>query len=346
MKKNRSHDFYQALPKAELHVHLDGSIRPETVLELAEQAGVSKQIDSIQDVRDAVQPPTEQPSLEKYLKAFDLLCSVLHSPEALHRVTTELLEDLHQDGVLYTEIRYSPRVLPRDVDTDLAIEAVGDAIRQAEQTLGIYANQILCVMRHEPPEHGLEVAKQAVAHRNSRVVALDIAGGEAHNPPAPHRAAFDYAQSHYLHATVHAGEAGPSTYIRDAVVSLGAERIGHATHLPDDPELMAYLAERRICVEACISSNEQTGAVASSREHPLPAFLEADLPVTLCTDNTTVSNIFPSEEYRLADKIFSLSDQQLRRLSLDGFRYAFAPIEIRQKVTKEASRQLDELLKS
>lgn len=339
-------EFFRRLPKAELHVHLDGSLRAETLLSLADAAGVAVPAKTPEQVRQLVQPPEDEPSLVKYLQAFDVLCSVLTTPEAMHRVTRELLEDLSADGVRYAEIRYSPRVLPASLDPHAAIEAVGAALVEAEAHLPIAARQILCVMRHEDPAHGEDVARLAVAHTDDGVVALDIAGAEAGNPPTEHRAAFDFARAHGLHATVHAGEAGPAEYVRDAFVHLGAERVGHGTHLPDDDAILELIADQQVCVEACITSNVQTGALQRPEDHPLPQFLGAGVPVTLSTDNVTVSGVLPSEEYARAHQLFDLRADALATLALTGFHHAFLPIHERRRQVQAMESLISELLTS
>lgn len=348
MSDRREIDFtdelFKAIPKAELHVHLDGSIRPATVVELAEEYGVELPAYSAEAISALVRPPLDSPSLPKYLAAFDIMCSVLKSPEAIYRVTTELLEDLSSDGVRYAELRYSTRVLPGDVDPSEAIDAVGRAISDAESRLNIKSNQILCIMRHETPAVGRTIAELAVRHRNDRVVGIDIAGAEAGNPPELHRASFDFARKYGLFATVHAGEAGPAEYIRDSVVMLGAQRIGHGTRLTDSPLWMRAAADQRICIEACLTSNVQTGAVASMRDHPLPQFLNGDVPVTLSTDNVTVSGVTLSEEYRNAYDTFALTASQIAKLALTGFEHAFLPVTEKRVLLNEARESLHLLL--
>jgi adenosine deaminase len=337
-------DFFRKLPKAELHVHLDGSIRPETVVDLARSQNIDLGIGSASSLKRAVQPPADSPSLEKYLEAFEILCRVLASPEAIYRVTRELLEDLSADGVRYAEIRYSPRVLPASVASSEAIAAVGRGICDAERELPIEARQILCVMRHEPPSAGVEVAELAVKHRDDRVVALDIAGAEAGNPPAPHRDAFDLIRKAGLRSTVHAGEAGPAENIRDSIVYLGADRIGHGTRLPENEAWLEAVADQQICIEACLTSNVQTGAVGTLEEHPLLQFLSRGIPVSLATDNLTVSSVTLSEEFLTAHTTFNLSDEQLGAIALAGFEHAFLPIHEKQKLTSSMRAEVRELL--
>lgn len=348
MSERRRIDFtdelFRAIPKAELHVHLDGSIRPATVLELAKEYGVELPVDSADALAALVRPPLDEPSLPKYLAAFHILCSVLKSPAAIYRVATELLEDLADDGVRYAELRYSTRVLPGNVHADDAVRAVGQAITDAEARLPIRASQILCIMRHEAPHFGQSIAELAVRCRDARVVGLDIAGAEAGNPPEVHRASFDLARSQGLCATVHAGEAGPVDYIRDSVVKLGAQRIGHGTHLPDSPLWLHAVADQGICVEACLTSNVQTGAVPTMEAHPLLEFLNNNVPVTLSTDNVTVSGVTLSEEYRNAYTTFELTASQIARLAMTGFEHAFLPVDEKRALLDEVNGSLNALL--
>ena len=334
------------MPKCELHLHLDGSLRPATILELADQQGVALPVADEAALVAAVTPPSEGASLERYLAAFGITCSVLGTADALYRVTWELLEDLHAEHVTYAEIRYSPRVLPPGMDASRAVEAVGSSMRDAERSLGIVARQILCAMRHEPPEAGEGVARLAARSRAHGVVAFDLAGAEAPNPPEPHAAAFRIARAAGLAATVHAGEAAGPESIRGAIAALGARRIGHGTHLPEDPALTSLVREQGITIEACLTSNVQTGAVASLAAHPLRAWLDAGLRVAICTDNRLVSGVTVTDEFERACAHHALGPDDLRALTRNAFEAAFLPPEQREALRDDALGELDALLRA
>lgn len=318
-------DQLKRLPKAELHCHLDGSVRPETLLELGREFGVPMPASTpealaqhmwVQDARH----------LEDYLTRFDVTLSVMQRANALERVTYELLEDAHAEGIRYMEIRYAPVLNTRGgLTLDEAVEAPKRAMDLAAAEFGIKSGLIVCALRHLDPIVSFELARLAVAHVGRGVVGFDLAGGEAGHPATNHAAAFVHAKEHGLLCTCHAGEGAGADSVREAVHVCGAQRIGHATRLAEDPKLMDEVGERGIAIEACLTSNVQTHAAADYATHPVRTYLEHGLKVTLNTDNRLMSRTTLTDEYEHAVKALDLDADAVCAIARAGFENAFLP---------------------
>ena len=313
----------QEVPKAELHLHLDGSLRPATVLELARDAGVTLPYGDeaslydylfVQDGRDLVD----------YLKRFDLTLSVMQTAESLERTTYELCEDAAEENVRYLEIRYSP-ILHRQGDLTLeeAVEAPLRGLRRAESELGIQGGLIICGIRNLAPSTSVELALLAEGFKDRGVVAFDLAGGEAGNPPTAHSEAFRIARRANMNVTIHAGEAAGADSIAEALHDCGAHRIGHGTRLYEDPELMAYVRDHQVPMEVCLTSNVQTRAVETFAQHPLRRYYDEGLNVSLHTDNRLMSGTTMTEEYLRAAEHLGFTPSEIADLVVNGFRSAF-----------------------
>ena len=331
------------LPKAELHVHLDGSLRPETMIDLAGKARVvlpSYDPDSLRRfmlVDDAA-------DLQDYLDRFDLTIPLLQTPEAVERVAYEMVEDAARDNVRYLEVRYCPHLSQRQGMTlDEVMQAELRGLARGERDFGVVARVINCSLRHYNPAISVEIAECSVAYRSRGVVAFDLAGGEAGRPPGIHRAAFDIAAGGLLGITVHAGEAAGAESIADAIHLCHANRIGHGTRLHESPELQQYVRDRRTLIEANITSNVQTHAVAKASEHPVRGYFDAGLNVTLCTDGWLMAGVSLSDEYWLAHTQLGFTREQIDRLILNGFEGAFLPWPERQALVESARKELAEI---
>ncbi|MFL5550645.1 MAG: adenosine deaminase [Gemmatimonadaceae bacterium] len=332
------------LPKAELHCHLDGSVRPETLLDLAREHRVQMPKQTPEELAAFMRVDDAQ-SLEDYLRRFDVTISVLQSEEALERVAYELAEDAAEDGVRYIEVRNAPILnVVQGLTLVQAIEAPLRGLRRAENDFGIIARFILCGLRQFPPADSLEMAKLAVEFKNEGVVAFDLAGGEKGNPAADHAGAFQYAREHNLAVTVHAGEGDGSDSVRQAVHICGADRIGHGTRLIEDPELTQYVNDRRIALEVCLTSNVQTRVADSYASHPLREYFDRGLNVTLNTDNRLMSATTLTDEYVFAAEHLGFTVEELAAVALNGFESAFLPWEERVMLIEEVSDQIDELV--
>ncbi len=328
------------LPKAELHVHLDGSLRPETMIDLARQAGValpSYEPDPLRRfmlVDDAA-------NLEDYLHRFDLTIPLLQTPAAIERVAYEMVEDAARDNVRYLEVRYCPHLSQREGLTLAEVmEAELRGLARGERDFNVVARVINCSLRHYTPAISVEIAECSVAFRNRGVVAFDLAGGEAGRPPGVHRAAFDMAERGLLGITVHAGEAAGAESIADAIHLCHAARIGHGTRLYESPELQKYVRDRRTLIEVNITSNVQTHAVARASEHPVRGYFDAGLNVTLCTDGWLMAGVSLSDEYWLAHTQLGFTREQIDRMILSGFEGAFLPWPERQVLLERARDEL------
>ena len=328
------------LPKAELHCHLDGSVRAATLLELGREFGVTMPADTPAAlahhmwVRDARH-------LEDYLTRFDVTLAVMQRADALERVTYELLEDAHADGVRYIEIRYAPVLnIGGGLTLDEAVEAPKRAIDRAAAAFGIRSGLIICALRHLDPAVSMDLARLAVAHTGRGVVGFDLAGGEAGHPATAHAAAFGHARSHGLWCTCHAGEGAGAESVREAVEVCGAQRIGHATRLAEDPRLMDEVGARGIAIEACLTSNVQTRAAVDYASHPLRTFLDHGLKVTLNTDNRLMSCTTLTDEYAHAAEALSLDADALCAIARTGFEAAFLPEVDRQALVASADAEI------
>ena len=328
------------LPKAELHVHLDGSVRPETLLALSREAGVVPPADSPTALRRHMRVDDAR-NLDDYLARFALTVSVLQRPEAIERVAFEMVEDAARDGIRYLEVRYCPALSQAgglSLDEVIAAEARG--LRRGEAAYGIRTSIINCTLRHFAPELSVQIAESAARCRSLGVVGFDLAGGEAQHRAAPHRRAFDIAAAAGLGITVHAGEAAGPESIAEAIQVCGAQRIGHGTRLIEDPELLALVRDRQIPVEINITSNVQTRVVAKPEQHPLRAFLDQGVVVTLCTDNWLMSDVTLSGEYALAERALGLTTEEIRRLASTGFASAFLPSEEMELLCRDVEQEI------
>jgi len=311
------------LPKAELHVHLDGSLRPATMIELARAARVDLPTRDPEALRRYMVVDDAR-NLVDYLARFEITIALLQTPEAIERVAWEMVEDAARDNVRYLEVRYCPRLSTRG---GLALDEVTAAERRGlargERDFGVRTGIIDCSLRHYDPEVSLEIARAAVRNRANGVVAFDLAGPEAGHPPSAHRAAFDCAAEGLLGITVHAGEAAGPESIAEAVHHCHADRLGHGTRLFEDPALQDYVRDRRIPIEINITSNLQTRVVARAADHPVRRYLDAGLNVTLSTDSWLMSGVILTDEYWLAHRELGFSRPEIDRMILNGFDSAF-----------------------
>ncbi|WP_430883697.1 adenosine deaminase [Fusibacter sp. JL216-2] len=319
------------LPKVELHCHLDGSVRPETILELAKQDGIELPTYNLEDLKAYLQVPDDCPSLKVYLERFALPNAVMQNGDNIRRITDELLSDVAEDGVKYIEIRFAPRLhMAKGLTFDEIVESVLSAIRTAPEKYGIYANLILCCMRHEDVKHSIEVVKSGRKFLGKGVVAVDLAGNEHDYPPELHKAAFDLAKDYGYHITVHAGETGIGENVEKSIELLHAERIGHGLFCKNVPSSYALVKSKQIPLEMCPVSNLHTKAVPSYAEHPIGDFYKDDVFVTINTDNMTVSNITQTEEYEHLAKNFDFNEDIFTDIYLKSVEASFASNDIKE----------------
>lgn len=333
-------DELRRLPKAELHVHLDGSLRASTMLELGEAAGVPIPVNDPALLRVHMRVDDAR-HLEDYLARFDLTIALLQTPEAIERVAYEMCEDAARDGIWYLEVRYCPMLsCRRGLTLDDVITAEWKGLQRGERDFGITARIVCCSLRHYDPALSLEIARHAVSARHLGVVGFDLAGGEAGRPPSRHAAAFDTAARGGLGITVHAGEAAGAESIAEAIFRCHANRLGHGTRLWEDPVLQDYVRDRRICVEANITSNIQTRAVPDAASHPVRRYVSEGLNVTLGTDNWLMSDVTLSSEYQLAQTALGFSREEITGMLLNGFESAFLPWPERRQLIERVRSAL------
>jgi adenosine deaminase len=335
-------------PKVLLHDHLDGGLRAATVLELAAECGYDRL-------------PTQEPaslaawfaaeagsgSLERYLETFNHTVAVLQSAGALHRVAVECAEDLGGDGVVYAEVRFAPELHTQaGLTLDEVVEAVLAGLREGEQRSEaaghpIRVGVLLTAMRHQARSR--EIAELAVRYRDVGVVGFDIAGAEAGYPPTRHLDAFEYLQRENFHFTIHAGEAFGLRSIWQAIQWCGADRLGHGVRIVDDisggrtdedvpvklGRLASFVRDRRIPLEMCPTSNVQTGAAASIREHPIGLLRRLSFRVTVNTDNRLMSATSLSREFERLVETFGYTLDDLRWFTINAMKSAFIPFDER-----------------
>lgn len=331
------------LPKAELHTHLDSALRPETMIELAREAGFELPTTDPDALRRFMLVD-DAGSLEDYLARFEYTIPLLQTPDGIERVSYEMVEDAARDGLRYLEVRYCPRLSTRrGLSMEEALEAELRGLARGERDFGVITRVLNCSLRHYAPEVSLAIARLSVTYRDRGVVGFDLAGGEAGRPPGVHQAAFDVAADGCLGITIHAGEAAGAQSIAEAVHRCHADRIGHGTRLYEDPVLRDYIRDRRLLLEINISSNVQTRAVRRAAEHPVRGYVDAGLAVTLCTDGWLMTGVTLSDEYWLAHRQLGFTREEIDRLILDGFAHAFLPWPERQALLRQVGEELSEL---
>ncbi len=331
-------DFLHALPKTDLHVHLDGSLRLGTVRELAAKHDLGFDFQTDEDVRAVCQVPDDCESLVDYLRVFDITLKLMQTAAELTRIAYELAEDAHRENVRYMEVRYSPLLhTNKGLDYDSVVAAVQEGLDLARRQFGIVCGQIICGIRHISAESSLELAELAVRWKGRGVVGFDLAGAEKDYPAKDHIAAFQKVLNNNISITIHAGEAFGAPSIHQALHYCRARRIGHGTHLIEDPDLMNWVNDHRIPVEICLASNLQTKAVPDYQSHPIRLFMEKGLRVTLNTDNRLVSGTTVTNEYRLAVENYDLGEDEVLGLVVNGFKSAFLPL-------KEKAQLIDQVL--
>jgi adenosine deaminase len=312
-----------AMPKAELHLHLDGSLRVETAIELARARGVDAPLDRAAMAARLIAPMPCRDQAE-LLRAFDLPIALMQDAEALERIAVELVEDKAADGVRYVEIRWAPLLhVARGLALEDGIAAVCAGAREAAAQTGTVVRLICTALRSHDPEANVRLAERAASFRDQGLVGWDLAGPEAAYPdPLAHAAAFAVARAGGLRITVHAGEWGGAAQVRRAL-GVDPERIAHGPGAIDDPELCRELVARNVTLDLCPTSNWQAGIVASLDTHPLARLHRAGVPVTLSTDDSTVSDISLSEEYRRAIDEIGLSTAELWAIDRHALDVAF-----------------------
>ncbi len=331
---------FRKLPKVLLHEHLDGGLRPSTVVELAKENGYKGlPTEDAGELAEWFHRGAQRGNLPEYLEGFTHTCGVMQSKDSLERVAYEFLEDMKEDGVVYAEIRFAP-LLHTDggLTQDEVVNCVLAGLRRGEKDFGVKWGVIICALRHL--NTSLEAAELAIRWRDAGVVGFDLAGGESGFPPKKHVDAFQAIERANFYITIHAGEAFGVESIWQALQYCGAHRLGHATRLRDDIQinedgtlqlgtLAQYVLDRRIPLEMCLYSNLHTGACKNLEEHPFGLFFRNGFRVCLNTDDRLMSDTTMTKETILATELFDLSLADIEKLNLNAIKSAFSPFDKR-----------------
>jgi adenosine deaminase len=334
--------LFKKLPKVELHRHLEGSLRLETMLDIARAHQITVPANIVR-LSNLVQVQNGEPfTYQNFLAKFATLRMFYRSPDVIHRVTREAVEDAARDNVRCLELRFTPVALSRAERFPLedVIDWVCEAGREAGKKFGVVVRLIASVNRHEGVELAEQVAWIAAARLDDGLAALDLAGNEAEFPARPFAGVFREARQSGLQVTVHAGEWGGAENIRQAIEEFGVGRIGHGVRVLEDPYTAALAIERGTVFEVCITSNFQSGVVSAIKNHPLPKMIAAGLNVTINTDDPSISQIALSDEYRQACEELGMSMDMLKQRILAAFQASFVLGKEREKLGAQLRKEL------
>ena len=328
-------ELIHRVPKVELHDHLDGGLRPSTIIELAHENGVSLPSENPVELADWFARGCRQKSLPLYLETFDLTVAVMQTPKALRRVAQEALEDLAAEHVVYAEIRFAPILhVQKGMSMEEVVVEVLEGLDEGRRVTGMDFGLILCALRNQDPALSLEIAKLSVAFRNRGVVGFDLAGDESGHPPKKHLEAFQYIRNQNFNITIHAGEGFGLESIWQALQVCGSHRIGHGTRLIEDMaisgtkiqkmgSLAHFIQDRRVPMEMCLSSNVGTGAATDFASHPFNTFFRNNFRAFLCVDNRLMSDTNLSKEMEIATEHFGLTLRDLEKITINAMKSAF-----------------------
>jgi adenosine deaminase len=336
-------DNYRAMPKVELHRHLEGSLRVKTMLEIARAHGITVPTGT-GPLSSLVQVQKSEPyTYQNFLAKFNTLRMFYRSPEVIHRVTREAIEDAARDNVRYLELRFTPVALSRAERFPLGevMDWVSESAHNAAMEFGIRVGLIASVNRHESVELAEQVAWLAAAHTGRGMVGLDLAGNEAEFPARLFVGVFKEAQQAGLHITIHAGEWSGADNVRQAIEVFNAERIGHGIRVMEDPEIVKLAHDEGVTFEVCVTSNYQTGIVASLAAHPLMEMLHNGLNVVLGTDDPSISQIALSDEYHRACETLGMTLKTLKERILAAGQASFLPEDEREKLVAQLRKELN-----
>jgi adenosine deaminase len=337
-------ELVRALPKTDLHCHLDGSLRLTTILELAEEQKVKLPADTPEGLARAIHMGETCKSLEEYLTAFDVTLEVLQTEEALYRAARELALDCAAENVRYLEVRYSPVLhTRRGLKPTTIVDAVLDGLRAAKRETGIKCHVIICGIRHMDPQTSVRLAELAVAYKGKGVVGFDLAGAEEGHPALRHQEAIQLILDNNVNVTIHAGEAFGPESIAMAVHQCGAHRIGHGVRLRESGDLLNYLNDHRVPLEMCPSSNVQTGSVADFASHPLRFYFDFGLRVTVNTDNRLVTDTTLTKELLVAHREMGFTLDDLCTVLVQGFKSAFLPFREKADLLRQVNAEIAEV---
>ena len=331
----------EKLPKTDLHCHLDGSLRLDTVIDLARKQGVELPTFDRDGLHALLYAGERCASLDDYLRTFELTLSVMQTEEALERCAFELAEDAWRENVRYLEVRYSPLLHLRDgLRPAAAVESVLRGLRTAKRSFGLRYGVILCAIRSQPADQSLRIAELCVAFKNRGVVGFDLAGSEVNNPAKLHRQAFQLVIDNNINCTAHAGESFGPDSVHQAIHKCGAHRIGHGVRAVESGDLLNYINDHRIPIEVCPSSNLQTKAATSWESHPVDFYVDYGLRVTINTDNRLITDTTVSKELWLCHQHYGWPLATIKEIIISGFKSAFMPYREKADLLAEVSAEL------
>lgn len=319
------------LPKIDLHCHLDGSLRPETIVDIAKEEGINIPTFDVNEIKKQVIVPLECSSLKEYLKAFIIPNLVMQSKESLRRTTFELFEDAAKENVKYMEVRFAPILhTAKGLEIEEIIQSVLEGIRNAEDVYEIKGNLILCCMRNMPTDSAIEVIEKGKKFLGKGVVAVDLCADENEGFCEKFLGPITLARKYGYKVTIHAGETGIGKNVLDAVELLGAERIGHGVFIKNCKEAYKIVKDKNIVLEMCPTSNVQTKAVKTFSEHPIYDFYKDGIKVTVNTDNRSVSDTNMEKEFEIIFREFNINYEDYKRIYFNSIEASFAGLEIKE----------------
>ncbi|NQX71005.1 adenosine deaminase [Paenibacillus alba] len=324
MVHHRTFDLLSRLPKVDLHLHLDGSVKPETLLELALHQGIDLPVYDREGLIPHMRVGEECGSLIEYLSKFDFTTRIMQSGEALERIAYEVVQQSAEHNCKYVEVRFAPQLHRNNgLTVEETIHHVVEGMKRGQRDFGVRGGVIAICMRNHSCQSNLEVIEAAAKFVGKGVVAVDLAGDEATYPPEFFREVFAESTRRGIPVTIHAGEAAGAANVYEAVTNLGAARIGHGVRLKENRSIMEMVKERRIPLEMCPISNIQTKAVSGWEAYPIREYLEQGLLVTINTDNPSVSGTDITNEYRVLSDRFGFTAPELVKLIMNGVDAAF-----------------------
>ncbi len=335
----------KAMPKIELHRHLEGSLRLETLLEIAREHELDLPKDNAEQLRPYVQITDDPQDHEVFLGKFEVLRHFYRSPETISRLVYEAVADAAQDNIQYMELRFSPqaqariRGFPLSEVTDWVIAAA----QSASHDYNIHVGLIVTLLRHEPVDQARHVAEIAFDRVNKGIVGLDLAGDEVKYDAQPFQPLFKEAKEQGLGITVHAGEWASANGVGQAIEALYADRIGHGIRTIEDSRILRLVQERNVALEVCLTSNLQTGVIHKISHHPFMDLFDLGVPVTINTDDPTVSNLTLTDEFEVATAVLGMQYDELSKCILNAAEAAFLPEQERQQLVASFVQQLSEL---
>ncbi|MBN9414087.1 MAG: adenosine deaminase [Candidatus Eremiobacteraeota bacterium] len=327
------------MPKAELHTHVEGAVRPQTILDIAEEYKLPLPAPTVEELKVKI-GMRQGEDLLAFLKKFDHFRFVFDQPETLQRLAYECIEDNARENIQYTELRINPRKNTEKVSIEQVLDSVLAGMDKAKKELGVDGRLIASINRSYPVESAMDIAKAAVARKDRGIVGLDLAGDEVNHPASKFAEVFDYAKANGLHLTVHAGEARGPESVLQAVELCHAERIGHGVRLQEDPAAMQVIKEKGTVLEMCPESNKLLNVTPDLKAYPLKTYMHYGIPVTINTDDRHIFDVDLSHEFTSLAKNIGLSLQDCQKVAMNAVEAAFLPAEEKAQLKQSFASQM------